>query len=178
MKRQFLYFTIATLMLLPAIGVNAQIDSPSDAAIAGVLELKQSIIANGGEMTEGGVFAIDATIGEPIAGRLEQVGQYRIYNGFWTPNTFAPTAATVPLGGRITTANGRGIRSVRVTLTAPNGETRTVMSGTFGNYRFTDVFVGETYIISVTGKKYFFGKGIQTVNLTEERTDVDFVAEN
>jgi hypothetical protein len=90
----------------------------------------------------------------------------------------APTAASVSVGGRVLTAEGRGIRNARVTMTNSAGETRTLLTGAFGNYRFTDVPVGESYVISVATKRFMFAAPTQTLTLQEEQNDVDFTAYN
>jgi hypothetical protein len=41
------------------------------------------------------------------------------------------------------TSDGSGIRNVRVTLTAPGGQTRSALTGSFGYYGFEGVPVGE-----------------------------------
>lgn len=87
-----------------------------------------------------------------------------------------PTAAAVTVGGRVTTAGGRGIRNASVTLTDASGNTRTTKTGALGSYRFPDVNAGETYIIGVKGKRYRFTEPSQVVNLTEESGSVNFVA--
>ncbi|HEX8568143.1 MAG TPA: DUF5050 domain-containing protein [Pyrinomonadaceae bacterium] len=90
----------------------------------------------------------------------------------------APTAASVSVGGRVLTAEGRGIRNARVTLTNSAGETRILLTGAFGNYRFTDVPVGGSYVISVAAKRFTFAPPVQTLTLQEEQNDVNFTAYN
>jgi len=90
----------------------------------------------------------------------------------------APTAASVSVGGRVMTLNGRGIRNARVTLTNSAGETRTVLTGAFGYYRFTDIPVGESYVISAAAKRFTFAPPVQTLTLQEEQNDVNFTAYN
>ncbi len=74
----------------------------------------------------------------------------KIFQAFQAENRFAeitiaateplaPTAANVQIGGRVMTANGRGIRNVLVTLTNANGTSRTVITGNFGYYRFAEI---------------------------------------
>jgi hypothetical protein len=58
--------------------------------------------------------------------------------------------------GRILTANGKGIRNVRITVTFASGETRETVSGESGFYQFADLPAGETYIFSVSAKHYVF----------------------
>jgi len=87
------------------------------------------------------------------------------------------TAATVTIGGRITSGK-QGIRNIRVTLTDQNGSTRTVLSSQLGYYRFAEVEVGQTYTISVSGKKYSFANSTQIRSITEDTNDINFVADN
>jgi hypothetical protein len=67
-----------------------------------------------------------------------------------------PSAASVSVGGQLLTATGEPVSKAKVLLTASNGATRTAISNGFGYYRFDDVTVGETYIISVNSKRYTF----------------------
>jgi len=87
-------------------------------------------------------------------------------------------AASVTIGGRVTTANGRGIRNVRVRLTGTNGETRTVFTSAFGYYRFTDVTAGENYILTAFIKRYRFSQNTQVATILEDTDDINFVADN
>lgn len=89
----------------------------------------------------------------------------------------APTAAAVPVSGRVVTRNGRGISNVRVKMTNSNGETRTALSNPFGYYRFADVPAGATYIFSITHKRYTFNQITQVQNISEEIDHLDFVAD-
>ena len=93
----------------------------------------------------------------------------------WTLAELAPSAANVTVGGRVTEANGYGISNATVILTAPNGETRSVRTNTFGYFRFHEVESGATYTLQVRHKFYQFAPQILTV--TEEITDLNFIAE-
>ncbi len=88
----------------------------------------------------------------------------------------APTAATVSVSGRVTTASGRGIVSIRLSLTDSSGQTRTATTTTFGYYRFTNVNAGETYIITAKGKRFEFAQPTQILNVNEDADGVNFVA--
>jgi hypothetical protein len=90
----------------------------------------------------------------------------------------APTAASVSVVGRVTTADGKGIRNVLVRLVDESGESRTVVTSTFGYFRFTDVAAGQTYVFSASAKKYRFIQPSQLRSIVEETTDITFVAEN
>lgn len=95
------------------------------------------------------------------------------------PITFAPavtTAAAVDIGGRVTTAKGRGIFRAIVILTDGAGDIRQVYTNGFGYYRFSEVEVGQTLIVSVKSKGYRFSQPTQVVSLTEETGAVNFTA--
>lgn len=85
-----------------------------------------------------------------------------------------PTAAGAEISGRVLTADGRGIRNVRLVLTNASGVSRVVVTGTFGYYRFEDVATGETYTLSAEGKRYQFPPHIFAVN--DNITDFNFIA--
>ncbi|MDQ4122259.1 MAG: carboxypeptidase regulatory-like domain-containing protein [Acidobacteriota bacterium] len=89
-------------------------------------------------------------------------------------NIGIPTAASVSVDGRVTTADGRGIRNALVTLAAPNGETRTALTGAFGYYRFTDVRAGETYVLTVVSKRFQFAP--QVVSVAGDINELNFTA--
>jgi hypothetical protein len=67
-----------------------------------------------------------------------------------------PTAASVNVAGRVLTARGRGIARATVMLTDQNGNIRTARANAFGYYNFADIFVGQTYIFTVSAKGYQF----------------------
>ena len=89
-----------------------------------------------------------------------------------------PSAANVSVSGRILTADGRGISRARVTLTDAWGNTRTAITSPFGYYKFDEVPVGETCIVSVAHKRYIFNPDTQVLNVFEDLSGVDFTADN
>lgn len=86
------------------------------------------------------------------------------------------TAANVSVGGRVTNAQGRGIRNVVITMTDSSGNVRTARTTGFGYYRFTDVAAGETYVFTATGKRFSFGENAQVHSVTEDTDNINFVA--
>lgn len=92
--------------------------------------------------------------------------------------TLNPTlAAGATLAGRVLTAEGAGIRNVAVTVAGGNlTQPRTVLTGTFGTYSFPELDAGQTYVVSVSAKRYTFGTPAMLVNLSENVGDVTFVA--
>lgn len=88
----------------------------------------------------------------------------------------APTTADVSVSGRAVNAKGQGIANVLVTLTDATGNSRTVKTGTFGYYRFNDIPAGADYTITVAAKKYSFENPTRVISVTDELTEVDFIA--
>lgn len=88
----------------------------------------------------------------------------------------APTAASVSIGGRVMTADGRGIPKAFVSITDAGGNSRTVLTNPRGYYRFTEVAAGETYIITVSAKRYTFQNPAQVLNVVDQLNDVNFIA--
>ncbi len=87
----------------------------------------------------------------------------------------APTAAHVSIGGRVTTAKGRAIRNVWITLTDSGGISRTAITSTFGYYSFNDVAAGGDYMISVGSKGYTFNEPTRYVYIIDSVDDMNFV---
>jgi hypothetical protein len=88
----------------------------------------------------------------------------------------SPTAATAAVSGYVKSPLGRGISGIQLSLTDSMGNTRTTSTATFGYYRFEDVQVGETYILSASGKRYTFSQSVQVLNVNEETSEVNFIA--
>lgn len=93
-------------------------------------------------------------------------------NFFIVPDTAAPANVS----GRISTADGRGISRVIVTLTGQDGLVRRTISSAFGYYRFEDVGVGETYVLTVASKRYTFAQPSRIITVQEDIGDADFVS--
>jgi hypothetical protein len=156
--------------------------TPTAAQVAsgGNYTLNQAVVASGGGTSNnaGNNYKVEGTSGQPAAGTFANAGTYSIRSGFWSPNPFAPTAAGASISGRVVTASGAGIRSVSVVLTGGNLSTpRTVRTGTFGNFTFEDVTVGQVYTITVQGKKYNFPQNSQVISLLDNVTDIVFQAD-
>jgi hypothetical protein len=88
-----------------------------------------------------------------------------------------PTAATVSVSGRVVTAEGRGIRNARLTLTDAKGLTRTAQTVTFGYFRFDQIEAGQVYILEVASKRFVFANSRRVISVQEDVSELDFVAE-
>jgi hypothetical protein len=164
-------YVTAFLLAFAPLSIFAQISA------GGAFTLEKSVIAGGGAGSSNGAFSVTGTGGQSAAGAPAANASFSQTAGFWTPETFAPTAALVSLSGSVSTADGRGIKNVIVTLTDSRGASRSVTTGSFGHYRFTDVEVGEIYVLSVTAKKYVFAEPSRVVPVQEELTNLDFIAD-
>lgn len=142
----------------------------------GPFVIEQSVIATGGGQSSGGPFTIGGTNGQSIAGTLSTGSQFTLYGGFWNAAPLGTTAALVPVGGRVITSGGQGVRGVIVTLTLDDQVVRRCLTGSFGYYRFDDVEAGQTVIISVAAKRFTFAQPSIVLLLTDSFTNVDFVA--
>ena len=86
-----------------------------------------------------------------------------------------PSAATVSIGGRLLTATGQPVVKASVNLVDTAGTVRTAISNGFGIYRFDDVSVGETYIVSVSSKRYTFTPMV--ISPTDDLNELNLIAE-
>jgi hypothetical protein len=93
----------------------------------------------------------------------------------WTIAALAPTAAPAPVSGRVLDRDGRGVSGAQVAIDDGNGNVRYATTNPFGYYRFLNLPAGVTYIARVASKRHTFQPRV--VNLGEEISDVDFVAE-
>ena len=162
----FILIVVALQTLMPA------------AQTGGSYDLTHSVIASGGgSNSTGGTYRIDGTAGQPIAGVQSTNGAFNVRGGFWPVHQLAPTAAGVSVGGRVMSAEGLGISRVILTLTSlSTGEIRTVLSSSFGYYRFADVRAGQMYSVVVQSKRYSFDPDTRVISVVDELTDIDFVA--
>jgi hypothetical protein len=87
------------------------------------------------------------------------------------------TAASVSVSGKVTTASGRGIRNVMITMIDSQGIVRTAQTTAFGYYRFDDVAAGETVTLTAKAKQFRFDQSTIVRTTNESITDADFVSE-
>lgn len=91
-------------------------------------------------------------------------------------NILAPTAADVNVGGRVTTASGRGVRGVIITMTNASGAEAKTATNSFGYYRFTGIEAGQSYVLTARAKNYTFRERTQILTINEPTENVNFVA--
>jgi hypothetical protein len=116
-----------------------------------------------------GSYTILATkAGNSLAPESPQNGNYQI-------TMLAPTAAGVPVSGRVLTFGGRGIANARISLSGQTGETRTAISNSFGYFHFETVAAGTGYVFEISHKQYSFTPRV--VDISEELSGLNFTAE-
>lgn len=91
----------------------------------------------------------------------------------FTP-ALAPTAANVIVAGRVTN-DSNGVAKATVILSDSSGNTRRVLTNSFGYFHFEDVAVGQTYVVRISSKRHQFSPHVIFVG--EEITDLNFSAE-
>lgn len=96
----------------------------------------------------------------------------------WGIQFIQPTAAQASISGRVTTADGAGIRNARVTITGNSlSEPRVVTTGSFGYYSFQGLTAGETYVVTVNSQRYTFSVPSRVITLVDNVVDADFTAD-
>ncbi|MFN0277955.1 MAG: M36 family metallopeptidase [Pyrinomonadaceae bacterium] len=99
--------------------------------------------------------------------------QVTITGGEVSLSDAAPNQAE--LEGRLLNSLGAGVPNARVTLTDPTSETRSVVSNSFGVYRFAGLQVGQTYTLSVESRAFTFKP--LTISVTGQSVTADMIAE-
>jgi hypothetical protein len=96
----------------------------------------------------------------------------------WGAGQLAPTAANASIEGRVVSGEGLGIRNATV-MVAGGGlaEPRYVQTGQLGFFRFDDLPVGETYVVSVISRRFTFTIPSRAVTLDDNVTGFDFEAQ-
>ena len=87
----------------------------------------------------------------------------------------APSSATVSVGGRITDSGGNGLAKVKVELRNSTGEIISAVTNPFGYYRIQHVDVGQTYVLSVSNKRFLFQNNPRVLSPSEDLSNEDFV---
>ncbi|MGD9562890.1 MAG: SdrD B-like domain-containing protein [Pyrinomonadaceae bacterium] len=87
-----------------------------------------------------------------------------------------PTAADAFVAGRVTTSSGRGIRNVRLSLTLADGTVMSAITSTFGHYRFDGIPAGQAAVLRISSKRFHFPNPVVFMNVSDNVTGVDFVA--
>jgi hypothetical protein len=98
-------------------------------------------------------------------------------DGGWGLEFITPTAAAGSISGRVTTADGLGIRNAEMILTGDSlAEPLTVTTSSFGYFSFDELEIGRTYVVTVNSRRFTFQAPSRVLSLVENATEVNFVA--
>ncbi|MBK7513897.1 MAG: DUF4082 domain-containing protein [Chloracidobacterium sp.] len=125
----------------------------------------------------GGPTSITFTGAPPVVNQVSSAAAEALPTTFTagTVTILSPTAIGTSVGGIVLSPGGQAVRNARLSMTDQSGMVRTVVSNSFGFFRFDDVTVGETYVIDVRAKGLHFAP--QVVSVADEITDLIIVAE-
>src|SRR5690606_38646321 len=86
-----------------------------------------------------------------------------------------PSAAKVSVSGRALMAS-RGVSGAVITLwDVQTGAMRQATTNVLGFYEFSEVEVGRFYVVSIAHPRYVFSQNMQTFNLEDSLTALDFI---
>jgi len=71
------------------------------------------------------------------------------------------------------TSDGRGLRNATVVLIDEKGNARRIKTGSLGSYIFSDVSVGQTYVIAIESNTYRYSP--RMISLDNAMSNLDFV---
>lgn len=75
----------------------------------GIFSITESVVAGGGGIGSGGIFSLDYTVGQTVAGNMVSGAPYDITPGFWPDSspaaTSSPTPPSVSISGTVTYGN-------------------------------------------------------------------------
>ncbi len=95
-----------------------------------------------------------------------------------TLTLLGPTAAGSRLAGRVVSPTGRGLSRVVITVSGGNlREERRVVTNQFGYFAVDDLQAGLSYVVTAASKRFVFSNQTQIVNLGDDFTSMNFVAE-
>ncbi|HEX6279626.1 MAG TPA: carboxypeptidase-like regulatory domain-containing protein, partial [Pyrinomonadaceae bacterium] len=82
------------------------------------------------------------------------------------------------VSGRVTDSSGRGLRGAKVEiLNASTNQVRSTTTNTFGNYYFSNLTVGDFYVLSVSSGRKGWSRSAAsyTFTLEDNLTSMNFV---
>lgn len=152
--------------------------SPNTGPVAG--DVNGNSGAN--RMTLNATFAVTMAPGEEIMLRWEHLNDFADNHGLSVDDLFVTaaggsTAAPATISGRVVNASGSGIARTRVVLSGGSlAGPVFALTNPFGYYHFDNVDTGEAYLLRVESKRYRFENPVLFINLGDNMTGADFVA--
>lgn len=97
-------------------------------------------------------------------------------NSSTTAAACGTTASVATIEGRVLTNRGKAIAGAKLTLTDSQGNARSILSGRNGGFRFTDVEVGQTYVLNISSRGYRFNEPTRVLTVNEDLDGINFIA--
>ena len=110
---------------------------------------------------------VDLVIVNAVGGDGSDIGAFEM---------LAPTATRASISGRVVDRYGRGIRGAMVIVQGADGIPKTAYSNTLGYYRIDGLPVGESFVVTVSARRYAFAAPTRFVNLSDDISDLNFTA--
>ena len=168
--------SVVTDLVVTAAGIPVPITvtgSPNQVVILplglGSIIINEQLSAGAGDLTVNALHVLLAPIGQPSTDLIVAHSQSAIVC------SFAPTAASATVSGKIQDSRGRTISRARIRITDQNGESWTGLSSSFGEYSIEGIPVGGTYLVEASRKGYSFGTRV--ISVQDDLTGIDFTAD-
>lgn len=84
------------------------------------------------------------------------------------------TAANVSISGRVLNQAGQPVSKALITLINSDGTERSVLSNGFGQYSFSDVVAGSSFVMTVASKNRIFISPTRVITANEDLAEIDF----
>jgi hypothetical protein len=169
-----------TVVTNPPGSIHVQTAAPNKITTFGSQKPLTAVIINVGSNTNlaAYVFYYNPTTftGGPLgAPSTDQRATNSLY--FCYEPALGTTAAPATVAGRVVSADGMGLRGVRVSLLdASTGEVRSAITNGFGYYFFEDIPIDDLYVLAVSSKTYSFPVSVRSFTLQDNLMDMDFIA--
>jgi len=135
----------------------------------------QTLRGNFGGTNANGVWSLYVRNDTPAVDPLLVVGNIA---GGWGIEFLGTTEANAYISGRVTTADGRGIRNARITISGDSlSERRVVTTGSLGYFSVDGLQTGETYVVTVNSQRFTFSTPSRVISLVDNVVDANFVAD-
>ncbi len=172
------------------------IDSASNDVLQTKLNAGEIVSANIGTIAPGGyaIVTYRVTVADPIPAGVISLRNQATFTGdnfadtttddpatgaagdaTFTPLGFAPTSASVNIGGQVVNTQGLPVRNAKVSIIDFSGNISLARTNPFGYYRFENVGVGQTYVVEISAKGLSFNS--QVITPVEDVEDLNFSAQ-
>jgi hypothetical protein len=113
---------------------------------------------------------------DPIENSIITAGSESVITGMWGLGE-REALTSVSISGSVSTSGGAGIRNAVVTVSGGNLPAPiTVSTGSLGTYLVNGLPPGQTYIVSVSAKRYRFPQPSQAVTPVDNVANLNFSA--